>query len=63
MIMITTLRRLVMECLVCLSFLAGITTSLYALEFAIGADLSFLKQAEDSGFVFKDGLNASFSVY
>ena len=28
-----------------------------AAEFAFGADLSFLKQAEDSGKVFKDGTN------
>src|SRR5277367_5072213 len=28
-------------------------------EFAFGADLSFLKQAEDSGKVFKDGTNAT----
>ena len=31
-----------------------IPTSLYALDYAIGADLSFLKQAEDRGTVFKD---------
>lgn len=30
----------------------------YAAEFAFGADLSFLKQAEDRGQVFKDGTNA-----
>ena len=29
-----------------------------ASEFAFGADLSFLKQAEDRGTVFKDGTNA-----
>lgn len=29
-----------------------------AAEFAFGADLSFLKQAEDSGTIFKDGTNA-----
>jgi arabinogalactan endo-1,4-beta-galactosidase len=29
--------------------------SVYALEYAIGADMSFLKQAEDGGTVFKDG--------
>jgi len=32
-----------------------IPTSLYALDYAIGADLSFLKQAEERGTVFKDG--------
>jgi arabinogalactan endo-1,4-beta-galactosidase len=31
-----------------------IPTKLYALDYAIGADLSFLKQAEDRGTVFKD---------
>ncbi len=31
-----------------------IQTSLYALDYAIGADLSFLKQAEEQGTVFKD---------
>lgn len=30
----------------------------HASEFAFGADLSFLKQAEDRGMVFKDGTNA-----
>ncbi|MBN1481748.1 arabinogalactan endo-1,4-beta-galactosidase [candidate division KSB1 bacterium] len=34
---------------------AMIFPPLQALEYAIGADLSFLKQAEDSGFSFKDG--------
>jgi arabinogalactan endo-1,4-beta-galactosidase len=28
-----------------------------AYDFAFGADLSFLKQAEDNGMVFKDGTN------
>lgn len=31
------------------------STSLFALDYAVGADLSFLKQAEDSGVSFKDG--------
>src|ERR1019366_9141598 len=31
----------------------------HASEFALGADLSFLKQAEDRGKVFKDGTNAT----
>jgi arabinogalactan endo-1,4-beta-galactosidase len=35
-----------------------IPTSLYALDYAIGADLSFLKQAEDRGTVFKDSNEA-----
>src|SRR5882724_11499664 len=30
----------------------------HAADFAFGADLSFLKQAEDRGKVFKDGTNA-----
>ena len=30
-------------------------TSLYALDYTVGADLSFLKQAEERGTVFKDG--------
>src|SRR5215469_11845310 len=29
-----------------------------AYDFAFGADLSFLKQAEDNGAIFKDGTNA-----
>ena len=33
-------------------------SSARASEFAFGADLSFLKQAEDQGIVFKDGTNA-----
>jgi arabinogalactan endo-1,4-beta-galactosidase len=37
--------------------LSGVNPSL-ASEFAFGADLSFLKQAEDHGDVFKDGTNA-----
>lgn len=32
--------------------------SIHAAEYAIGADLSFLKQAEDHGAIFKDGTNA-----
>ena len=38
--------------------LAGWTLPSQAAEFAFGADLSFLKQAEDHGKVFKDGTNA-----
>jgi len=39
--------------------LAGVGIhSARAFEFAVGADLSFLKQAEDRGRVFKDGTNA-----
>ncbi len=34
------------------------TPSLWALDYAIGADLSFLKQAEESGVSFKDGDSA-----
>lgn len=43
---------------VCIAFLAGFLfsqgASLCAAQYAIGADLSFLKQAEDRGTVFKD---------
>ncbi|MBN1996666.1 glycosyl hydrolase 53 family protein [candidate division KSB1 bacterium] len=42
-------------CIIYLSLLLGITPSLYALDYAIGADVSFLKQAEEGGFIFKDG--------
>lgn len=38
--------------------LAGWPFSVRAHDFAFGADLSFLKQAEDRGAVFKDGTNA-----
>jgi len=34
------------------------TARVHAADFAFGADLSFLKQAEDAGKVFKDGTNA-----
>jgi arabinogalactan endo-1,4-beta-galactosidase len=46
------------HCLLLLAFLsaAGIAR---ASDFAFGADLSFLKQAEDGGMVFKDGTNAT----
>ena len=37
-----------------LNFLLCIPASTYALDYAIGADLSFLKQAEERGTVFKD---------
>jgi len=43
--------------LCCLLLVLG-SGSVRASEFAIGADLSFLKQAEDRGTVFKDGANA-----
>jgi arabinogalactan endo-1,4-beta-galactosidase len=39
--------------------LAALATSAGAADFAFGADLSFLKQAEDGGKVFKDGTNAA----
>jgi arabinogalactan endo-1,4-beta-galactosidase len=39
---------------VILFFVSLCPTSLYALDYAIGADLSFLKQAEDRGTIFKD---------
>ena len=52
-------RRFAARCLCCLSLAsAGWTLSAHAYEFAFGADLSFLKQAEDRGTVFKDGTNA-----
>ena len=40
-------------------FAAAAANPLRAAEFAWGADLSFLKQAEDQGTVFKDGTNAA----
>src|SRR6185312_4969732 len=54
----TNLRRVL-----CLLFLwslvsGGWSFSTRAADFAFGADLSFLKQAEDRGKVFKDGTNA-----
>lgn len=49
------LKRLVIGCLVTLCLPVGITPAPYAQEYAVGADLSFLKQAEDGGLVFKDG--------
>jgi len=54
----TVPKLFLIRCLLYFSFLAGISTPLNAMDHAIGADLSFLKQAEDDGFVFKDG-NAS----
>ena len=41
-------------CLIILSLLFFASSKAYGHEYAIGADLSFLKQAEDSGTVFKD---------
>lgn len=41
-----------------LAALLVFSTASHASEFAFGADLSFLKQAEDRGMVFKDGTNA-----
>jgi arabinogalactan endo-1,4-beta-galactosidase len=38
--------------------LGGWSFSSHAADFAFGADLSFLKQAEDRGKIFKDGTNA-----
>ncbi|HEU5397347.1 MAG TPA: glycosyl hydrolase 53 family protein, partial [Verrucomicrobiae bacterium] len=38
--------------------LLAVATTSRAYEFAVGADLSFLKQAEDNGKVFCDGTNA-----
>jgi arabinogalactan endo-1,4-beta-galactosidase len=38
--------------------LLAVANSAWASEFAFGADLSFLKQAEDNGKIFKDGTNA-----
>jgi len=40
------------------AFLAALTTAARAADFAFGADVSFLKQAEDGGKNFKDGTNA-----
>src|ERR1700722_5949496 len=44
--------------LVAISVLLANVCPLCASEFAFGADLSYLKQAEDGGAVFKDGTNA-----
>jgi arabinogalactan endo-1,4-beta-galactosidase len=41
-----------------ITFLTTAKNALPASEFAVGADLSYLKQAEDRGTVFKDGTNA-----
>jgi arabinogalactan endo-1,4-beta-galactosidase len=41
-----------------MTVLTTANNALPAAEFAIGADLSYLKQAEDRGAVFKDGTNA-----
>ena len=46
-------NRLITLTLSLLFILVG-TKSTQGQEYAIGADLSFIKQAEDSGFVFKD---------
>jgi arabinogalactan endo-1,4-beta-galactosidase len=40
-------------------FWGGVIHSSHAAEFAFGADLSFLRQAEERGAVFHDGTNAS----
>jgi arabinogalactan endo-1,4-beta-galactosidase len=42
----------------CLALVFLLANPARASEFAFGADLSFLKQAEDQGVVFKDGTNA-----
>src|SRR5271165_6106014 len=47
--------RLLPCLLVTLCGLAILDTKVEASDYAIGADLSFLKQAEDQGTVFKDG--------
>src|SRR5271165_5224364 len=47
--------RLLPCLLVTLCGLAILDTKVEASDYAIGADLSFLKQAEDRGTVFKDG--------
>src|ERR1051326_7084186 len=41
-----------------IAFLTSAKTASPASEFAVGADLSYLKQAEDGGTIFKDGTNA-----
>src|SRR3990172_4547557 len=48
-----------------LSLAVGHDRGAYAAEYAIGADLSFLKQAEDRGTVFKDGgqTNAGLKIF
>jgi len=51
-----SLRASILLSLLLASF-AGATA--HAVDFAFGADLSFLKQAEDRGKIFKDGTNAA----
>ena len=52
------LKLLNVTCLMLLILQTMAGWSLYAFDYAIGADLSFLKQAEDAGSVFKDGETA-----
>ena len=51
------MRTLIIAALA-ITFLTTAKNALPASEFAVGADLSYLKQAEDRGTVFKDGTNA-----
>jgi arabinogalactan endo-1,4-beta-galactosidase len=55
------MNRLVTVFAAALAFLI-VEHSAWASEFAFGADLSFLKQAEDRGVVFKDGIPQSGTV-
>ena len=51
---ITNMNSRVLSLVAFLSFML-LASCLHAADYAIGADLSFLKQAEDRGTVFKDG--------
>jgi arabinogalactan endo-1,4-beta-galactosidase len=50
--------RAIIITVLAIAFLAAAKNTAAASDFAVGADLSYLKQAEDSGTVFKDGTNA-----
>jgi arabinogalactan endo-1,4-beta-galactosidase len=52
--LVLRMRRAMKRRLLLLSLLGLWAGGLRAAEYAVGADLSFLKQAEDGGFVFKD---------
>lgn len=59
MFMIIRIFRQTIVVLLFLFLMLGKGTTLSALDYAIGADVSFLKQAEDNGSVFKDGHSKS----
>ena len=47
-------KHMLLSLIVTMSSLAAEQASQYTSDYAVGADLSFLKQAEDRGTVFKD---------